>query len=39
MLKRRLRKGALIADFPTDRWTLERIAALIEQEFWQTDEQ
>jgi putative transposase len=32
-LKQRLRKGALTAGFPTDRWTLERIAALIEQEF------
>jgi transposase len=32
-LKQRLGKGALTAGFPTDRWTLERIAALIEQEF------
>jgi putative transposase len=32
-LKQRLKKGALAAGFPTDRWTLERIAALIEQEF------
>src|SRR2546428_8232982 len=32
-LEQQLRKGALAAGFPTDRWTLERIAALIEQEF------
>jgi transposase len=31
-LKQQLRKGALAAGFLTDRWTLERIAALIEQE-------
>jgi putative transposase len=32
-IEQQLRKGALAAGFPTDRWTLERIAALIEQEF------
>ena len=32
-LKQQLRKGALTAGFPTDRWMLERIAALIKQEF------
>lgn len=31
-LKQRLKKGALAAGFPTDRWTLARIAALIERE-------
>jgi len=32
-LRQKLKKGALAADFPTDRWTLERIAELIEREF------
>lgn len=32
-LKRMLDRGALAAGFATDRWTLPRIAALIEREF------
>ena len=32
-LAQKLEKGALTAGFSTDRWTLERIAQLIEQEF------
>jgi transposase len=32
-LKQKVKKGALAAGFPTDRWTLERIAQLIEDEF------
>src|SRR5574341_68283 len=32
-LNQRLKKGALAAGFSTDRWTLERITALIEYEF------
>lgn len=32
-LKHQLQKGALAAGCPTDRWTLARIARLIEQEF------
>lgn len=32
-LKQRLKKSALAAGFPTKRWTLERVAALIKREF------
>lgn len=32
-LKRLLRRGALAAGFPTDRWTLPRIQKLIQREF------
>src|ERR687887_2345973 len=32
-LLRRLQRGALAAGFPTDRWTLSRIAQVIEREF------
>lgn len=32
-LKHQLHKGALAAGYPTDRWTLARIARLIEQKF------
>jgi transposase len=32
-LLRQLKRGALAAGFPTDRWTLRRIARVIEQEF------
>src|SRR5262249_31439588 len=32
-LRRLLRRGALAAGFPTDRWTLRRIAQVIQREF------
>lgn len=32
-LKRMLDRGALANGFPTDRWTLERVSKLIQQEF------
>ena len=32
-LKRLLNRGALACGFPTDRWTLARVAELIQQEF------
>ena len=32
-LRRTLRRGALTAGFPTDRWTLRRIAQVIQREF------
>ncbi len=32
-LLRQLKRGALAADFPTDRWTLERVQQLIKREF------
>ncbi len=32
-LRRLLKRGALAAGFPTDRWTLKRIQALIQREF------
>jgi transposase len=32
-LKRMLDRGALACGFPTDRWTLERVCRLIQQEF------
>jgi putative transposase len=32
-LLRQLKRGALAAGFPTDRWTLRRIAQVIEREF------
>jgi len=32
-LRRVLRRGALAAGFPTDRWTLRRIAQVIQREF------
>jgi putative transposase len=33
MLKRLLDRGAIACDFPTDRWTLERVRELIQREF------
>lgn len=32
-LKRMLKRGALKAGFPTERWTLERVSELIKKEF------
>jgi len=32
-LRRRLKRGALAAGFPTDRWTLKRVQRVIEREF------
>jgi putative transposase len=33
VLRRRLKRGALAAGFPTDRWTMGRVGQLIEREF------
>ncbi len=33
VLRRRLKRGALAAGFPTDRWTMGRVCQLIEREF------